>query len=87
MAVTQTGKSRSSTRKSPPAVTKAAPAPKAPRKKAKPAAMPAITPEEWRQRVATAAYLRAEARGFVGGSAEEDWLEAEKEIAARLAAA
>jgi hypothetical protein len=32
-----------------------------------------------------AAYLRAEARGFCGGSPEQDWLEAEHEVDLRLA--
>lgn len=32
------------------------------------------------RRIATAAYLRAESRGFAGGSAEQDWLEAEAEV-------
>jgi len=82
MPVTQSGKSRSTVRKSPPAVTA-----RKPRKTSAKAAALAISSEEWQSMVATAAYLRAEARGFVGGSAEEDWLEAEKEIAARLAEA
>lgn len=85
MAVTQTGKTRSSVRKSPPAVAKAPKA--APRKKkavAAAAASPAITPQEWQQMVATAAYLRAEARGFIGGSAEQDWLAAEADLMAKF---
>ena len=36
--------------------------------------------------IATAAYLRAERRGFVGGDAEADWLAAEAEVEQRLAA-
>jgi hypothetical protein len=32
------------------------------------------------QRIAIAAYYRAERRGFVGGSPEQDWLEAEAEV-------
>lgn len=86
MASPQTGKSRTSTRKAPPA----APTPKSATPKVRKAApkpsAPAISSEDWRALVAAAAYFRAEARGFVGGSAEEDWLEAEKEVAARLAA-
>jgi hypothetical protein len=39
---------------------------------------------EWRQMVAAAAYFRAEARGFAGGSPEQDWLDAESELMARL---
>ena len=38
-------------------------------------------PEEQRQKmIAEAAYLRAKARGFKGGDAMTDWLEAEQEI-------
>jgi hypothetical protein len=43
-----------------------------------------IDEEERRQMIAQAAYLRAEARAFQGGSAEEDWLAAEAEIDAQL---
>ncbi|HEX7810577.1 MAG TPA: DUF2934 domain-containing protein [Burkholderiales bacterium] len=86
MASTQTSKSRSVARKSPPTV---APAPKPSTRKKKTvapaAAIPPMTAEEWRQKVAAAAYLRAEARGFVGGSAEQDWLDAEAELVAKLA--
>lgn len=53
---------------------KAAPAPK----------VPATGSEAWREMVATAAYHRAEARGFIGGSSEQDWFEAEAEIMATL---
>ena len=42
--------------------------------------------EEWQDMVATAAYFRAEARGFDGGSAEDDWYEAEAELRERLSA-
>lgn len=35
---------------------------------------------EWHAMVAQAAYLRAEQRGFVEGSPEQDWLEAEEEL-------
>jgi hypothetical protein len=38
------------------------------------------TEAEWRAMVAEAAYLRAERRGFVAGSPEQDWLEAEDEL-------
>lgn len=37
------------------------------------------------QQIADAAYFRAQARGFVPGHALEDWLEAEREVDARLA--
>lgn len=40
--------------------------------------------EEWRDMVATAAYYRAEARGFTGGVVEDDWYEAEAELRSRL---
>lgn len=53
---------------------KASPAPK----------LPAAGSDAWREMVATAAYLRAEARGFIGGSSEQDWFEAEAEIMASL---
>jgi len=43
-----------------------------------------ITVEERRRLIAEAAYLRAEARGFTGGSPEEDWVKAEAEVDARL---
>jgi hypothetical protein len=37
--------------------------------------------------VATAAYFRAESRGFEGGSPEDDWCEAEAELREQLARA
>ena len=37
--------------------------------------------QERRQLIATAAYYRAEARGFVGGNPEQDWIAAEADIA------
>lgn len=43
------------------------------------------TPEERRRLIEKAAYLKAEQRGFQGGNAEQDWLEAEAEIDADLA--
>jgi hypothetical protein len=39
-----------------------------------------ITAEERRRMTAEAAYFRAQARGFRGGSPERDWYEAEAEI-------
>jgi len=39
---------------------------------------------ERQQRIAEAAYYKAEKRGFVPGSEKEDWLEAETEIDAEL---
>lgn len=43
--------------------------------------------EEWHDMVATAAYYRAESRGFEGGSPEEDWHEAEARLREQLALA
>lgn len=40
----------------------------------------AFSPAERLEMIATAAYRRAEQRGFSGGAAEQDWLEAEAEI-------
>lgn len=42
--------------------------------------------EEWQDMVATAAYYRAEARGFDSGSADDDWYEAEAEMRERFTA-
>ena len=41
---------------------------------------PRYTEAQWRAMVAEAAYLKAEQRGFINGSAEQDWLEAEEEL-------
>jgi len=41
--------------------------------------------EERQRMIATAAYLRAERRGFAPGHETEDWLEAEAEIDRQLA--
>ena len=40
---------------------------------------------EWQEMVAAAAYHLAEARGFYGGSPDQDWLDAEAELLERLA--
>jgi hypothetical protein len=45
---------------------------------ARPSAL--LTPEERYNRIAEAAYLRAAARGFVGGDSMQDWLAAEAEL-------
>ena len=45
-----------------------------------------VSPEERREMVRLAAYLRAESRGFQGGSELEDWLAAEAEIDRQLGA-
>lgn len=39
---------------------------------------------DWQDMIATAAYYRAEKRGFEGGSAEQDWYEAETELRERF---
>jgi hypothetical protein len=64
-------------------------APGDPSASAAPPDTPASSPEPasleaWHALVAEAAYLRAERRGFVGGSPEQDWLEAEQEVRSRL---
>jgi hypothetical protein len=87
MASTHSGKPRSSIRKAPPATipkTPKAAVPKARKTIALKPAGQAMGSTEWQQIVATAAYLRAEARGFVGGSPEQDWFEAEAELRAAL---
>lgn len=45
-----------------------------------------VSPEQRWHMVAEAAYHRAEKRGFMGGDPLADWVEAEKEIDALLAA-
>jgi hypothetical protein len=64
-----------------------------PGKAGEPPAIPAIgdsqatvTAEERHGMIERAAYLRAERRGFQGGSALEDWLAAEAEIDRQLGA-
>jgi hypothetical protein len=44
-----------------------------------------ITAAERERRVREAAYFRAERRGFVGGSAEQDWIDAEREVDLQMA--
>lgn len=44
-----------------------------------------VSAEERQRMIATAAYLRAERRGFAPGHETEDWLEAEADIDRRLA--
>jgi len=86
MASTQTGKPRSSARKAPPAIAaaKQVAVPKAKKVSVK-STKPVVGSQEWQAMVATAAYYRAEARGFLGGSAEQDWIDAEAEVAAKFA--
>jgi len=43
-----------------------------------------VTPEERWKLIASAAYFKAQARGFAPGGEEADWLEAEREIDAML---
>lgn len=84
MPTAQTGKSRT-TRKTPPVTitarskvpAKPAPAAKVPKAKK---SSPAIAEGTWREMVATAAYYRAQARGFQPGSHDQDWLAAETEL-------
>lgn len=47
---------------------------------------PTLSPDSsaYRELVAIAAYYRAERRGFAPGGEIEDWLDAEREVAARL---
>jgi hypothetical protein len=44
-----------------------------------------IGPQERYRMIAEAAYFLAERRGFIGGSPDEDWLQAEAEVERRLA--
>ena len=44
-----------------------------------------LSKDERRNMIERAAYLRAERRGFAGGTPEQDWLEAESEIDRMLA--
>ena len=43
-----------------------------------------VTSREREQMIATAAYLRAEKRGFIPGYEQEDWLQAEAEVDRKL---
>jgi hypothetical protein len=43
-----------------------------------------FTDEKYRSRVATAAYYKAERRGFAQGGEMDDWLSAEREINAKV---
>lgn len=86
MTTAQTGKSRT-TRKTPP-VTRTARsnspgAPAATVSKTKKSRR-VVAEDVWREMVATAAYYRAQARGFQHGSPEQDWLAAEAELKQQL---
>jgi hypothetical protein len=48
---------------------------------------PVINPQIRHEMIASAAYYRAEKRGFSGGSELEDWLEAEAEVDRTLSGA
>jgi Protein of unknown function (DUF2934) len=79
------------TAETPPPAEKAAPRQRAePVKPADPAPgasnRVAVSEDARRAMIAEAAYLRAERRGFTGGSEEEDWLAAEAEVDALLRA-
>lgn len=50
------------------------------KKTTKSASSSAVTPEQRYQMICDAAYFRAERRGFIGGSAEQDWIDAEMEV-------
>lgn len=52
--------------------------------KPQPSRQKQISHSEFRERVAVAAYYRAESRLFENGLPEEDWLEAEREVKAAL---
>ena len=86
MTTGQTGKSRR-TPKTPLVTTKArsnspvAPAIKVSKSRK---ARPVVAEGVWREMVATAAYYRAQARGFRHGSPEQDWLAAEAELEQQL---
>ena len=86
MTTAQPGKSRT-TRKTSPVTTTARSNPTVPSaakvSKAK-KSRPEIADDVWRGMVATAAYYRAQARGFQQGSPEQDWLAAEAELKRQL---
>jgi hypothetical protein len=46
---------------------------------------PRVTAEERQQWIATAAYFKAQRRGFAPGQEAADWIEAEAEVAALVA--
>jgi len=80
-------KTSKTTRKAPPVITQAAPAPapKATRAASKTAKVrqpgSTVTTAEKRHRlIAEAAYYLAEKRGFQGGSPEQDWIEAASQV-------
>jgi hypothetical protein len=50
------------------------------RAKAAPLAETAISSQDRRRMIAEAAYFHAERRGFEGGTPDQDWYQAEREI-------
>ena len=54
--------------------------PRPPKKTTGAGASVAVTTEERHRMITEAAYHLAEQRGFTGGSAEDDWLRAEREV-------
>ena len=47
---------------------------------------PALHPDQRHQLIQLAAYYIAERRGFTGASSDEDWIQAEQEVDAMIAA-
>ena len=76
----QTQRPKKTTKKQP-AASKAAAKPEA----AQAQSAPGLSPEQRQQRIAEAAYLIAEQRGFGGNRELDDWLQAEAEVDARSA--
>lgn len=74
--------------KKPAAKTKAAPTKttttKVSPKKVETKAKRSVSEEERMHMIATAAYFKAEQRGFVGGNPDQDWAEAEREVSELL---
>jgi len=86
MTTAQSGKSRT-TRKTPPTATTARsklPPPTLAKLSKVKNSRASFAEDTWREMVATAAYYRAQARGFQVGSAEQDWLAAEAELKRQL---
>ena len=89
MPAIQTGKLRTTRKTSPVTITArskgvAAPAHAAKVPKLKKKSSPAIAESAWREMVATAAYYRAQSRGFQPSSDQQDWLAAEAELKKQL---
>jgi hypothetical protein len=82
----KSGKKKSTAKKAPARTSKSPKKRPSPKKKpvAKPELVLGVTPEQRQHMIAIAAYVRAEKRGFVGGDAKNDWVQAEAEIDALL---